>query len=80
MGRAALRQGFSAGTADYNISDGDDFRVQIRAKDFPDAGPNGEFRVYRVDGDITKPARLKAAICNLLISRGVDRRRIVINL
>lgn len=76
---ATVRTGFGNGTATYKINDGDDFKVDIRAKDFPNAGPNGEFRVYTVWGDVTKPERLQRAVENLLIERGVERRRIIIN-
>lgn len=80
MAREKLKVGFPDAAADYKISDGDDFRVTIRAKDFPNSGENGQFRVYAVYGDITKPARLQKAIENLLIERGIQRREIVINL
>lgn len=77
MANTKLKTGFSDSAADYKISDGDDFRVTINAKDFPKAG---EFRVYRVWGDITKPKRLEAAIRNLLIERGVGERTIKVSL
>jgi hypothetical protein len=71
---------FPDAAADYRISDGEDFTVTVNAKDFPKAGPDGEFRVYRVYGDVTKPRRLEAALGNLLASRGVQRRAIRVSL
>lgn len=68
---------FPDAAADYQVADGEDFRVRINAKDFP---ARGEFRVYRVWGDVTKPARLKAAIGNLLAERGVAERRVRVSL
>ena len=73
MRKNARTTPFVAGTADYRISDGDDFTVTISAKDFPE---RNEFRVYNVYGDVTKPDRLQAAIGNLLTERGVDSRTI----
>lgn len=80
MGQAQRKAAFVNSAADYKISDGDDFKVTINAKDFPDAGEHGQFRVYKVYGDITKPERLRKAIENLLIERGIERREIQINL
>lgn len=78
MARKNARKGaFISSAADYRIADGDDFRATISAKDFPE---RGEFRVYRVYGDINRPERLKAAICNLLAERGIDKRRVLLSL
>lgn len=68
---------FVDSAADYKISDGDDFRVTINAKDFP---ARQVFRVYRVFGDITQPERLHRAINNLLTERGVGNRRIKVSI
>ncbi len=62
----------------HQITHGD-YRAEIRAKDFPNAGDAGEFRVYAVHGDITRQDDLKAAVCNLLSDHGIGRRRIIIN-
>jgi hypothetical protein len=64
----------------FECRDGDDFKVDIRAKDFPNAGENGEFRVYNVYGDVTKPQRLMKAIGNMLADAGIQNRRVVVNL
>lgn len=77
MPRAQRKAEFVESVADYKISDGDDFRVTINAKDFP---ARGVFRVYRVYGDITQPRRLHQAINNLLTERGVGNRRIQVSL
>lgn len=77
MARAQRKAAFVESAADYKISDGDDFRVTINAKDFPQ---QGHFRVYRVYGDITQPERLHRAINNLLTERGVGNRRITVAL
>lgn len=76
----ARKTAFPRCVADFKITDGAGYRADIRAKDFPEAGENGEFRVYRVEGDVTKPAALKAAIFQLLEKHGVQRRRVIINL
>lgn len=73
------RAAFIESAANYKIKDGD-YVADINAKDFPDRGPHGVFRVYRVYGDITRTDRLKAAIGNLLTERGIDRRRIEITI
>lgn len=78
MGRAALKEGFSAGTSDYKVQ-ADDYIATIRAKDFPNAGEHGEFRVYAIYGDITRPDDLQTAIGNLLTERGIQKRTIIIN-
>lgn len=59
--------------------DHDGYVGQIRAKDWPKAGPNGEFRVYAIHGDVTRPEALKEAIFQLLRDHGIGRRRVVIN-
>lgn len=76
MRKNTRKAAFVNSAADYRINEGD-YRATINAKDFPE---KEEFRVYRVFGDVTKPGLLKAAICNLLIERGVQRRKIVISL
>ena len=77
MPRTARKAAFVESAADYKISDGNDFRVTINAKDFPE---RRVFRVYRVYGDITQPNRLHQAINNLLTERGVGNRRIEVSL
>lgn len=62
--------------SNVRISDGD-FIAAIDAKDFPACG---EFRVYRVMGDVTRPHRLKAAISNMLAERGIGERKVVVAL
>lgn len=60
----------------HRIED-EDFVATISAKDFPE---RGEFRVYRVCGDVTRPNHLKAAIRNLLAGHGIGERRVQIAL
>lgn len=68
---------FPQAVTSFRVSDGAGFVADIRGKDFPD---QGVFRVYRVEGDVTKPEALETAIHNLLTDHGVEKRRVEITL
>ena len=76
----ARKTTFPQAVTEYRVSDGAGYIATVRAKDFPDAGDHGEFRVYTVFGDVTKPQALETALHNLMTDHGVERRKIIINL
>lgn len=61
--------------ANFRIDDRAGYVADIRAKDFP---KRGVFRVYRIEGDVTKPEALQTALQNLMMDHGVEKRRIEI--
>lgn len=73
----ARKTAFPQCVSEFRVDDGAGFVARVRAKDFPE---RGIFRVYRVEGDVTKPEALETALHNLMIEHGVEKRRIEITL
>lgn len=62
----------------FDIDDGNGYRAKILAKDFPNFGDHGEFRVYRIYGDINNQRAFQNAIFRFLASYDVERRKVVL--
>lgn len=65
---------FVNSAADYQIEDDVGNRWTINAKDFPAAG---EFRVYKVYGNVNNMPGLKRAVERLLEERDVQKRTVI---